>query len=60
MSLTGYHLKVDELMYDLVNHGGGELKFEVLPLKDNTVKIVITCGRTYAYFIKKEYSEEYI
>lgn len=59
MTLTGYHQKTDELIYDLVMHGGGELKFEVLPLKDNTVKIVVTCGRSYAYFIKKDYQDKF-
>ena len=53
-NLTGYHDKLCDLSTRLVEHGWGSCTIEVESLKDNTVKMVIKCGKHYVYFIKKQ------
>lgn len=54
-NLTGYHLKSNELMSDLVTHGFGELRVVVETLKGNDkTKVVIECGKKYVFFVKKK------
>lgn len=50
---TGYHKSCDELARELVNHGWGKFTFEVTSGKDDTVKVEISCGKSYVFFIKK-------
>jgi hypothetical protein len=55
LSLTGYHLKAQELATELVNHGFGELTIKVETLKDGSKsKVMISCGKSFVYFVKRE------
>lgn len=54
MSLTGYHEKLCELSSHLVEHGWGSCTIEVESQKDNTVKMVVKCGKHYVFFVKKQ------
>ncbi len=51
---TGYHLKADELLNELVNHGWGKFEVEVISSKDNTVRVELKCGKIFVFFVKKE------
>lgn len=53
--LTGYHEKLASLSSRLVEHGWGSLTIEVESMKDNTVKMVIRCGKHYVFFVKKNF-----
>lgn len=50
---TGYHALILQLGNDLVNHGWGEAVIKVSSGKDNTVRLEISCGKSYVFFIKK-------
>jgi len=52
--LTGYHDKLCELSSEIVNHGWGKFEMTVSSTKDNSVKVEISCGKSYVFFIKKE------
>ena len=54
-NLTGYHDKLVQLSSRLVDHGWGSLTIEVESMKDNTVKMVVKCGKHYVFFIKKQF-----
>lgn len=51
---TGYEEKLLLLAKEIVNHGWGSYILDVESLKDNTVKIQISCGKSYVFFIKKD------
>lgn len=52
-NLTGYHDKLVNLSSTIVEHGWGSITVEVESMKDNTVKMVVKCGKHYVFFIKK-------
>lgn len=54
-NLTGYHDKIAEFMTELVHHGWGELNFKVIALKDNKVKITISCGKSFVYIVQNDF-----
>lgn len=60
--LTGYHEKAVELSTELVKHGFGSMSITVETLKDkNKTKVVVDCGKTYVFFIRRNsFSEEII
>lgn len=51
--LTGYHARMADLMTDLIQHGWGEINFKVQSQRDDTVKIIVSCGKSYTFVIKK-------
>jgi len=51
---TNYQTILIELCEGLVNHGFGELKVEVRSLADGSVRLIILCGKSYFYIVKKE------
>jgi hypothetical protein len=50
---TGYHALMLTLGNELVNHGWGKMTVTVESLKDRDVKVVIDCGKSHVFFIKK-------
>lgn len=53
-NLTGYHELACQLSTELVNHGWGKMTIEVVSLKDNSVKVELSCGKSFVFFIKKQ------
>ena len=54
-ALTGYHEKLIDLADDIVTHGFGQMTIDVTSLKDGTVKIVISAGKHWVFFVEKKY-----
>jgi len=53
---TSFYLKINQLTSELANHGYGSLTVKVESLKDSNVKLVVECGKSYVFFIKKDYN----
>ena len=54
MEPTGYHLIVDQLTKNIVNHGWGELTFKVSSMKDFKVHVIVTSGLSHHFIIEKD------
>ncbi len=57
---TDYHSTMLSLTDEIVSHGWGELKITVETLKGNeTIKLVIVCGKSFVFFIDKNIDLKY-
>lgn len=54
-ALTSYQLKANEVLSELANHGWGTMVVKVESQKDTHVKIVIESGKSFVFFIRKDY-----